>query len=106
MSLRLSPTGISTYTQCQRKFYYRHIEKRPEKPSPHLVRGRIVHEVLDKFFDTVNLQAAANKNDWQKIWKDFKDGLNLLLDAEWKEIGTTYEDCFTPKENREFLADT
>jgi putative RecB family exonuclease len=103
---RLSATGISTYAQCQRKFYYRHIEKLPEKPSPHLVRGRIVHKVIDSFFDTVNIHAISEESDWHEIWKQFRSVLHLLLDAEWKLIGTEYEDCFTQKEKEEFLADT
>lgn len=103
---RLSATGISAYTQCQRKFYYRHIQNLEERVTPHLVRGKIVHKVLDDFFDTVDIRAVAQEKDWHKIWEDFESVLVMLLDAEWKLIGSTYEDPFRGNEKATFLADT
>jgi ATP-dependent exoDNAse (exonuclease V) beta subunit len=45
-----SPSSINTYKQCPRKYYYSYIEKLPSRPSIHLVRGKIVHSVLENFF--------------------------------------------------------
>ncbi|TAL47021.1 hypothetical protein EPN87_03870, partial [archaeon] len=103
---RLSATGISTYTQCQRKFYYRNIQKLEERVTPHMMRGKIVHKVLDDFFDTVDIQAVAQEKDWHSIWKDFYKVLMLLLDAEWNMIGSSYENPFRGNENENFLEDT
>jgi len=47
-----SASSINTYKQCPRKYYYQYIENRPTSPSIHTVRGNVVHEVLDEFFDT------------------------------------------------------
>ncbi len=106
-SIRLSASGIATYSQCQRKFYHRHIEKLPEKPTPQKVRGSIVHKVLDEFFNVVNISKIPKDQHWHKTWKDFKDILNILLDAEWKLIGDEYPDCFkNEKQKQEFLDDT
>ena len=106
-NIRLSASGIATYSQCQRKFYYRHIEKLPEKPTPQKVRGSIVHRVLDEFFNVVNLSNIPKDQHWHKTWSDFKDILNTLLDAEWKLIGDDYPDCFkNEKQKQEFLDDT
>ena len=46
-----SPSSINTYKQCPRKYYYHYIATLPTKKSIHLVRGTVVHEVLEKFFD-------------------------------------------------------
>src|SRR3989338_6780202 len=46
-----SPSSINTYKQCPRKYFYQYILKLPTKPSICLIRGSIVHEVLEKFFD-------------------------------------------------------
>ncbi len=45
----LSPTAINTYISCPRKFYLRYIKKLPTRPSIHLIRGQIVHQVLHRF---------------------------------------------------------
>jgi putative RecB family exonuclease len=53
-----SPSSINTYKQCPRKYYYSYIEKLPTKPSIHLVRGTVVHETLEYFFERPILQVA------------------------------------------------
>jgi len=45
-----SPSSINIYKQCPRKYYHLYIQKLPTKPSIHLVRGSVVHEVLERFF--------------------------------------------------------
>jgi len=106
-TIRLSASGISTYSQCQRKFYYRHIEKLPEKPTPQKVRGSIVHRVLDEFFNVADLANVPKDKHWHEIWKGFKGIMNTLLEAEWSLIGDEYPDCFKDKnQNQEFLEDT
>ena len=105
--VRLSASGIATYSMCQRKFYHRHIEKLPEKPSPAKVRGSIVHKILDEFFNVVDLSKVQTDKHWHDIWKEFRDILNILLDAEWKLIGDEYPDCFdNERQKQEFLGDT
>lgn len=46
-----SPSSINTYKQCPRKYYYQYIEKLQTATSIHLIRGNIVHSVLEDFFD-------------------------------------------------------
>lgn len=46
-----SPSSINTFRQCPRKYYYRYIKKLPDKPGIALVRGRVVHSVLEDFYD-------------------------------------------------------
>jgi len=106
-TVRLSASGIATYSQCQRKFYYRHIEKLPEKPTPQKVRGSIVHRILDEFFNIVDLTNIPKDKHWYEMWGGFRGILNDLLEAEWKQIGAAYPDCFKgEKQKQEFLDDT
>jgi RecB family exonuclease len=46
-----SPSSIKTYKQCPRKYYYAYILRLPMPDNVHTIRGRIVHEVLEDFFD-------------------------------------------------------
>ncbi|NQU98815.1 PD-(D/E)XK nuclease family protein [Candidatus Woesearchaeota archaeon] len=74
-----SPSSINTYKQCPRKYYYHYIEELPSLPSIHLIRGNIVHSVLEDFFDID-----------KKI--DSEDSLRLhlfwLLEKKWAENNT------------------
>lgn len=45
-----SASSINMYKQCPRKYYYRYIQKLPDEPNIHAIRGSIVHEALEHFF--------------------------------------------------------
>ena len=83
-----SPSSINTFKQCQRKYYFQYIEKLPTSPSIHLVRGNIVHSVLEDFYD-IDVQSFTNENFPQKFnqaiqtllmhhWNGYSDKLSLL----------------------------
>lgn len=70
----LSPTAINTYLSCPRKFYLRYIKKLKTKPSIHLIRGSIVHRVLERFAkewdahgdqDATQMLLAMFERQWQ-----------------------------------------
>lgn len=46
-----SPSSISCYKQCPRKYYYQYIAQLETKPNVHQLRGNIAHKVLELFFD-------------------------------------------------------
>ncbi|OGI15174.1 hypothetical protein A3K63_03530 [Candidatus Micrarchaeota archaeon RBG_16_49_10] len=105
-NVRLSPSAITLYQSCQRKFYYVYIKKAELKPRPALVRGSISHKVLESFFDYVNL-VDLKEGDWEKLRKDFRKVLFTLLESEWKLIGSEYPDCFaSEREKGELLEET
>jgi putative RecB family exonuclease len=61
-----SPSSINIYKQCPRKYYYLYIERRKTKPSIHLVRGTVVHETLEAFFQRpVQPMTGALETDLQ-----------------------------------------
>ncbi|MGM5484893.1 MAG: RecB family exonuclease [Nanobdellota archaeon] len=83
-----SPSSINMYKQCPRKYYYRYIEKRPTKPSIHLVRGNVAHSVLEEFFDKdlkginelnydLMLKQHAQKS-LAEVWKRYKEKFDEL----------------------------
>ncbi|NCO96959.1 MAG: hypothetical protein COZ04_00975 [Candidatus Aenigmarchaeota archaeon CG_4_10_14_3_um_filter_37_21] len=98
-SVRLSPSAIALYSECQRRFFYVYIRKIPEKPSAAKVRGTITHKVLDHFFNYVNI-ADIQENDWEILWKRFKKVLFSLLDTEWNLIGKDHHDFFWAEEKK------
>ncbi len=71
-----SPSSINTFKQCPRKYYYQYIEKLPGVESIHLIRGKIVHEVLEDFFK-LDITSIGGEH------KEFE--LNILLQSMFKE---------------------
>ena len=56
-----SPSSINTFKQCARKYYYQYIEKLETSTSIHLVRGKLVHSVLEDFF-TFNIEHISDSS--------------------------------------------
>ena len=46
----LSPSKVVAFTNCPLAFRYSQIEHRPEPPSPHAVKGTLVHAALEGLF--------------------------------------------------------
>lgn len=74
-----SPSSITTYQKCPRKYYYSYIECLEQKPSIHLVRGTVAHCVLDKFFAT-DVSALTREN----FANHFRLAVQDLLVKEWQ----------------------
>jgi len=83
-----SPSSINTYKQCPRKYFYQYIQELKTKPSIHLIRGKIVHSVLEDFF-LVKIENISKSNyDFElkvilyellnKHWQKASDSLNGL----------------------------
>lgn len=86
-----SPSSINTYKQCPRKYYYRYIRRLPTSSSIHLIRGSVVHQVLEDFYD-VELDEERTQNFrflhlrvlslFTKHWKKEKKQLDTLQLSE------------------------
>jgi putative RecB family exonuclease len=46
----LSPSKVSSFTDCPLAFRYSAIDHLPEPPSPHAVKGTLVHSALERLF--------------------------------------------------------
>jgi len=89
-----SPSSINTFKQCPRKYYYSYILKLPKSTNIHCIRGNIVHEVLENFFN-INLENTNQSNFVPKFSSHLK---NLFYDkwegkkGELKELNLSQED--------------
>jgi len=84
----LSPSSINSWYRCQYYFYKVHIEKVPTKKTIHLVKGNIVHNCLEKFFDNGEFEEdLKGRMDriFKREWRISPDLKELKLDKEDEE---------------------
>ena len=90
---RLSPTSINSYRACPRCYFLRYVGKVPTLPSIHLIKGRIVHNVLEDFFKRYRKDLEQSLLDlFNKIWDKNKKELDLLEMSE-EDITKHRNDC-------------
>lgn len=73
-----SPSSINTYRQCPRKYFYQYILKLPTGENIHLVKGKIAHSVLEKFFD-IDIKHFKEEN----YKKELSYFMKNLFNAFW-----------------------
>ena len=78
-----SPSSINTFKQCPRKYFYQYILKYPTKENIHTVRGNIVHEALEKFFDV-----DAGKLTSDNYKRELSTHIKNRFDDAWKKAAT------------------
>jgi putative RecB family exonuclease len=82
----LTPSKVTAFTNCPLAFRYTQIEHRPEPPSPHAVKGTLVHAALEGLFwhhDAGQRSEAAATGELERSWTD------LQSDPEFIELGLT-----------------
>jgi putative RecB family exonuclease len=92
----LTPSKVSSFTNCPLAFRYTVIEHRPEPPSPHAVKGTLVHSALEGLFwnhAPAGRTPDAAAAELARAWADLAD------DPEF--IGLGLDDAAAA----EFLAD-
>ena len=92
----LSPSKVVAFTNCPLAFRYAQIEHLPEPPSPHAVKGTLVHSALEGLFWHHSPGArtpAAAHGELARCWNE------LQADEEYTELG------LDPAEADAFLAD-
>lgn len=69
----LSPSRVTSFTDCPLAFRLRAIDRIPEPPSPHATKGTLVHQVLERLIwdhaagDRTRAAAAA---ELDQAWKE------------------------------------
>jgi putative RecB family exonuclease len=84
----LSPSKVVAFTNCPLAFRFSQIEHRPEPPSPHAVKGTLVHAALEGLFwhhspgarTPVAAQAELSRC-WEELQAD-EEYMELALDRE------------------------
>jgi len=92
----LSPSKVSSFTSCPLAFRFTVIDRLPEPPSPHLVKGTLVHAALDRLMwhHPPGLRSPETaKAELLAAWDAMRD------DAEVQGLG------LSPEEAAAFLAD-
>lgn len=82
----LSPSKVSTFTDCALAFRFSSIDKLPEPPSVPATRGTLVHAALERLFclpaDERTIAAALTALDQaMDALRDHPDYVDLALDA-------------------------
>jgi putative RecB family exonuclease len=84
----LTPSKASDFTNCPLAFRYSTIERRPEPPSPHAVKGTLVHAALESLFwnhPPGDRTPGAAETALAQAWENLQDDPELLelgLDAD------------------------
>jgi putative RecB family exonuclease len=92
----LTPSKVTAFTNCPLAFRYSVIEHRPEPPSPHAVKGTLVHAALEGLFwehAASDRTPAAAMHELARAWKD------LATDPEFVALALSEDDAAS------FLAD-
>jgi putative RecB family exonuclease len=92
----LTPSKVTAFTNCPLAFRYSVIEHRPEPPSPHAVKGTLVHSALEGLFwnhEARDRTPAAAAYELARAWDE------LATDPEYMELGLGRDDA------EAFLAD-
>lgn len=73
----LSPTRVTSFTDCPLAFRLRSIDRLPEPPSPHAMKGTLVHQVLERLIwehpgpeRTPAVAAAELARAWDELQED------------------------------------
>jgi putative RecB family exonuclease len=73
----LSPTRVTSFTDCPLAFRLRTIDRLPEPPSPHATKGTLVHRVLERLVwehpgpeRTTGVAAAELERAWTELQED------------------------------------
>src|SRR5277367_2423359 len=71
----LTPSKVTAFTNCPLAFQYTVIEHRPEPPSPHAVKGTLVHSALEGLIWNHSGQRrteAAAFGELEQAWADLQ----------------------------------
>jgi putative RecB family exonuclease len=86
----LTPSKVTAFTNCPLAFRFSVIEHRPEPPSPHAVKGTLVHSALEGLFwrhDAGQRTEAAAQHELALAWAE------LQSDPEYVELGLPVADA-------------
>lgn len=82
----LSPSKINSYYKCPREFYYNYVEKIKTRPNIHLIKGSVIHKVLEDFYraykpNPKKVLSKLFKDTWKK-----SDGMIKMLEMDKEEL--------------------
>lgn len=116
----LSPSRAGDFMTCPLLYRFRTIDRIPEPPSPAMVRGTLIHAVLERLFDdpapqrTLVHAVAMVPSQWGKLLADHPDLHDLFAgtgsdgdggvdEAEWLASCTAFLDNYFRMEDPQYL---
>ncbi|MBF6301852.1 RecB family exonuclease [Nocardia amamiensis] len=84
----LSPSRAMDFKQCPLKYRFRAIDRIPEPPSRHAVRGTVVHAVLEDLYGLPAAERLPERADalvpeaWARVRTDQPEVAELIVDEE------------------------
>ena len=89
----MSPTSINTYYKCPRSYFYNYIAKIKTGDNIHLIKGIVVHKVLEDFFKVYNKNPRAFILElFDETWASKEKSLNNL-ELTPEELKTEHDDA-------------
>src|ERR1700683_311774 len=92
----LTPSKVTAFTNCPMAFRFSQIERLPEPPSPHAVKGTLVHAALEGLIwnhPAGARSAGAAASEMERAWVEIQE------DEEFTQLG------LGPEEGGAVLAD-
>jgi len=116
----LSPSRAGDFMTCPLLYRFRTIDKIPEPPNPVMVRGTLVHAVLERLFDdpapqrTLEYAVSMVPAEWGKLLEedpeladlfdgDGSDSDGVVDQAEWLASCTAFLDTYFRMEDPQYL---
>lgn len=85
-TVRISPSSINTFRQCNRRWYFEYILAKESAPTIHLLRGTAVHQVLEELFKRKSFPSG------EKFREEMLTEATMLLQKAWKEHIDPFEE--------------
>lgn len=76
----LSPTRVTSFTDCPLAFRLRSIDRVPEPPSPHATKGTLVHRVLERLVwdhPEGDRTPSVGEAELDRAWHELEEGGEL-----------------------------
>lgn len=90
---RISPSSIIEYRRCPRCYFYRYIAKLKTPPNIHLIKGIIVHKVLEDLFRGYKPNLEEHMiNLFNKAWESNEQNIKDL-EMKPEEVELARQDC-------------
>jgi putative RecB family exonuclease len=86
----LSPSKVSRFTECALAFRFSAIDRLPEPPTPHALKGTLVHRALERLFWELprgERNADAARGALDAAWGE------LLEDPELESLGLSSDEA-------------
>ncbi len=102
----LSKSRVKTWVTCPRKFYYKYVEKRETEETESMIRGTIIHEMIEGFYENAieyaeendkppstlfNLLPVDERDDWQEYLNPYLSQFLAFERRRWKECDSIEE---------------